>query len=101
MGQLGNGTTDEDWHNTFVKIMDGVDKACAGGGHSLVRRNDGSLWGWGFNGDGQLGIGNLDEQLRPVRIADKVGDFVAGNENSLWITPVGKLKVTGNITSDY
>lgn len=100
VGQLGNGTTDWDWHNTPVKIMDGVDEACAGKDYSLVRRSDGSLWGWGINGFGELGIGNRDEQLRPVRIAAKVGDFVAGNEISLWITPAGELKVTGKITSD-
>ncbi len=81
--------------------MDGVDKACAGYGYSLVRRNDGSLWGWGENGVGQLGIGNRDDQLRPVRIAAKVGDFAAGAGVSLWITPAGELKITGNITGDY
>ena len=80
--------------------MDGVDEACAGSNYSLVRRNDGSLWGWGENNGGQLGIGNLDDQLCPVRIAAKVGDFAAGGLVSLWITPAGELKITGNITGD-
>ena len=96
-GQLGTGTTNRGWQNTPVKIMDGVAEACAGHRHSLVRSNDGSLWGMGDNSDGQLGLGNRDYQLRPVRIADKVGAFAAGEGFSLWITPAGELKVTGYI----
>ncbi|MGM9863582.1 MAG: RCC1 domain-containing protein, partial [Lepagella sp.] len=100
VGQLGIGTIDKDcWYNTPMKIMDGVDEACAGCLYSLVRRNDGSLWGWGCNDGGQLGIGNLNDQLRPVHIADKVGDFAAGYDTSLWITPAGELKITGQITN--
>ena len=79
--------------------MDGVDEACAGHNYSLVRRNDGSLWGWGFNINGELGIGVRNLQLSPVRIAAKVGDFAAGTNASLWITPAGELKITGTI--DY
>ena len=96
-GQLGTGTTNRGWQNTPVKIMSGVAEACAGHDYSLVRRNDGSLWGCGSNSDGQLDIGNRNTQLRPVRIAAKVGDFVAGDGVSPWITPAGELKVTGRI----
>jgi len=31
-------------------------------------REDGSLWAWGWNGRGQLGIGNLEDQASPVRV---------------------------------
>lgn len=35
---------------------------------SLALKSDGTLWSWGFNGDGRLGIGNLNDQKIPVRI---------------------------------
>ncbi|WP_025680177.1 OmpL47-type beta-barrel domain-containing protein [Paenibacillus massiliensis] len=34
----------------------------------LAKTNDGSLWSWGKNNYGQLGIGNTQEQFAPVRI---------------------------------
>jgi alpha-tubulin suppressor-like RCC1 family protein len=31
--------------------------------------DDGSVWAWGNNDRGQLGIGNTDSQLSPVKVA--------------------------------
>lgn len=95
-GQQGDGTTARLCLAPKL-IMDGVAEASAGDSYSFVRRNDGSLWGWGANSGGQLGIGNHNRQLPPVRIAAQVGDFAAGVGVSLWITPAGELKITGDI----
>jgi hypothetical protein len=35
---------------------------------SLAIAKDGSLWMWGDNREGRLGIGNTDNQLRPVKV---------------------------------
>ena len=75
--------------------MTGVRQVSAGSVHILA------VMACGVNSSGQLGIGNRDDQLRPVRIAAKVGDFAAGEGVSLWITPAGELEITGNITGDY
>lgn len=37
-----------------------------GFGHAVL--SDGSLWGWGYNGSGQLGDGTTETHLAPVRI---------------------------------
>jgi len=39
-----------------------VTKFAAGGGFSIVLRNDGTVWGWGRNDFGQLGSGPCDYQ---------------------------------------
>lgn len=100
-GQLGNGTTD--YHGSAadaVKVIDNVSDISAGLNHAMAVRKDGSLWGWGDNSDGVLGLGKrVKSQLTPVRIADKVGDFATDSGVSLWVTPVGELFFTGEI--DY
>ncbi len=39
----------------------------AGVYHSLASKSDGSVWGWGYNNDGQLGDGTESLQYYPVR----------------------------------
>jgi alpha-tubulin suppressor-like RCC1 family protein len=36
--------------------------------HSLARKTDGTIWAWGDNGFGQLGIGNTTQQNSPVQV---------------------------------
>ncbi len=52
-----------------VPGLSGIVAVSAGGLHSLAVRGDGSVWGWGFNGFGQLGDGSAATRLRPVRAA--------------------------------
>lgn len=40
----------------------------AGGSHTMALRNDGTLWSWGANWDGQLGDGTTIERTNPVRV---------------------------------
>ena len=64
-GQLGNGVSET---QSFVPVqvvgpggqgkLTGVVGVAAGGGFSLARRVDGSVWAWGLNAAGELGIGN-------------------------------------------
>lgn len=47
--------------------------AGAAGSHTLSVKADGSLWGWGSNGNGQLGNGNTTDSLPPVQVLDPSG----------------------------
>jgi alpha-tubulin suppressor-like RCC1 family protein len=78
-GQLGNGTTVA--HNHPLKVLDSdssgflariVDIA-AGEHHSLALKNDGTVWAWGDNRFGQLGIGDLTEHWLPVQVKGEDG----------------------------
>ena len=41
----------------------------AGSSHSMAIKQDGSLWGWGYNGYGELGDGTTTQRYVPVPIA--------------------------------
>jgi alpha-tubulin suppressor-like RCC1 family protein len=60
-GQLGDGTSGRpnSQRTTPVASAPGNDwkQVAAGGSHSLALKKDGTLWGWGNNWAGQLGIG--------------------------------------------
>ena len=39
-----------------------------GSAHTVALKSDGTLWAWGHNADGRLGIGSFDDKLIPTRI---------------------------------
>ena len=45
----------------------------AGDWHAIAVRTDGSLWAWGLNTAGQLGLGDTDNRSEPVRIGTRTG----------------------------
>jgi len=65
-----------------------------GGGHVLALRADGSLWGWGNNGNGQVGdatSGNTRLTPVPVSGAATWKSVAAGNSHSLGVRTDGSL----------
>ncbi len=40
----------------------------AGGSYTLAMKEDGTIWVWGENGDGQLGLGNTTDRKTPVQL---------------------------------
>ncbi len=64
----------------------------AGYTHSLFLKNDGSLWGMGYNGDGELGDGTYTTTNRPEQIvAGNVTAIAGGREHSLFLKDDGSL----------
>jgi len=71
-GQLGiGGDTDQNQPaQVTTPAPDGWASVSAGGGsvHTCATRTGGTLWCWGFNAWGQLGIGSEANQDRPVQV---------------------------------
>jgi len=85
-----------------AKIMDDVSAVYSGGWSdkkfgdawsTFVIKTDKSLWGWGYNREGQLGDGTKINREFPVKIADDVASFhyrdtstcIIKTDRSLWI----------------
>ena len=69
-GQLGDGTTTSRPLPQQVALPGSVQATLAApsGVHVFARKTDGSLFGWGFNGSGQIGDGTLLNRTTPVSV---------------------------------
>ena len=67
-GQLGDGTYTDRSAPVAVTMPAGVRfvQVSAGNAYSLALAADGTLYGWGRNGNGQLGDGTTSQRLTPV-----------------------------------
>ncbi len=80
-GQLGNGPTSTDQASPVRESTNATDWSDVGAGvqHVCARKTTGSLWCWGRNDRGQLGIGNLNNQDNPTNtFAVNVNETSAG-----------------------
>lgn len=81
-----------------------------GGYHALAIKNNGTLWAWGKNTDGQLGIGNTTDHFTPVQVgsdsdwqmisAGKWHSLAVKNDGSLWAWGWNLSGQLGNGTYD-
>ena len=68
-GQLGNGTTGGQADRPQkVPGLSGVAQIAAGYNNVIALKYDGTVWAWGYNNGGQLGLGNLMDRSTPTRI---------------------------------
>jgi N-acetylneuraminic acid mutarotase len=69
----------------------------AGGGHSLAIRQNGTLWAWGSNSNGQLGNGNFTTLTTPVQIGTVTiwSSISAGTTFSMGLRTDGSLWTWG------
>ena len=74
-------------------------KVFAGTEFSLALRSDGTLWAWGFNGNGQLGIGSTNpmDTTSPVRVGidNDWSDIAAGAFHAIALKKNGTLWAWG------
>lgn len=74
----------------------GVESCC----HSAVIKNDGSLWMWGSNVGGQLGIGTTEDSYVPVEVMKDVKVVSLGYYNSAAIKMDDSLWMWGDCNDD-
>jgi len=67
---LGNGTFDDNVTPGQVPGIDHVTSTACGANHTLVLKNDGTVWAWGQNNHGQLGDGTTIERDFPFQVTD-------------------------------
>ncbi len=102
--QLGLGNNRENRFG-FIKVPGFVDAvaAAAGSGHTVVLKRDGTVWGTGWNGSGQLGLKDKDHgginsvtEFTPLPGITGGRQLLAGSEYTMVLRTDGTLWGTGS-----
>lgn len=97
-GQLGNGGNNDHWWRIDLRSPTTAWVTMASGyGHTLALRDNGTLWGWGYNLAGQLGDGTLTNHTAPTQIgtANNWVSVATGYSHTLALRADGSLWATG------
>ncbi|MFI0434724.1 MAG: hypothetical protein ACH350_03215 [Parachlamydiaceae bacterium] len=98
-GQLGNGNNTN--FNYPVQVIGGlkdVTSISAGSYHSMALKKDGTVWTWGLNNKGQLGIGSTSNANTPTQIVNfqNIIAIAGGGEFSLALDKDGNVWAWGD-----
>ncbi|QJD82622.1 stalk domain-containing protein [Cohnella herbarum] len=109
-GQLGNGVQNDNisLEPIQVKGLSGIKAISAGSTHGLAIDEEGKVWAWGGNDQGQLGIDSRNNALLPVKVeglppivaldAGQFGSIALDNGGVIWSW--GIKKYTANATDE-
>ncbi len=68
-GQLGLGnTSDRNIPTQVISLANGISHVAAGASHTCAIDNISTLWCWGSNGNGQLGLGDTSDRNTPTKV---------------------------------
>ncbi|MFE7778191.1 RCC1 domain-containing protein [Streptomyces sp. NPDC057445] len=101
-GQLGNGITAPGTDGPVslpvaVQSLAGVKDVAAGCYHAVALREDGTVWTWGANSQGQLGIGSTIDQNTPKKVQglEDIVAVSAGCYHGVALSAAGTVKTWG------
>ncbi len=97
-GQLGIGTGGSPSATPVqVQGISAVQAISAGRDHCLALKSDGSVWAWGLNAHGELGIGNTSSKSEPMLVngMSEVQAISAGSWHSLAVKSDGAVWAWG------
>ncbi len=99
-GQLGDAGRSGDQSAVPVRagVLSGVVAVSAGGAHVLALMSDGTVWAWGANGQGQLGLGHTRAVSTPTQVPGQTGITMvrAGYAHSLALKTDGSVWAWGD-----
>jgi len=98
-GQLGNGSTTDSSSPVEVKGFGDVPlQIVAGEIHTCVLAQNGIVWCWGDNSEGQLGDGTTVQHTTPVAVPGLSGvvSIAAGGYNTCALTAANELRCWGS-----
>lgn len=98
-GQLGNDLTDDAFTPVLVLNLTGTAlQAAAGAKHSCARLDNGEVWCWGDNSDGQLGNSTFKGSRVPVRVTgiSTAAAITSGGNHSCALLNDGTVWCWGN-----
>ena len=93
-GQTGTGLPlDNIVKPTALTGLSGIIAIASGLSHGLALQSDGTVWSWGYNYSGQLGIETINDSFTPVRVTgiNSVTAIAAGYCHSLAIKSDGTV----------
>ena len=97
-GQLGDGTNTTQ-PNVPTQIGSDADWAVITAGmlHTLALKSDGTLWAWGFNYSGELGLGDNADRFIPTQVGTDTDwtSIAPGTNHSLALKSDGTLWACG------
>ncbi|KAL7644766.1 UNVERIFIED_CONTAM: hypothetical protein RMT77_004579 [Armadillidium vulgare] len=100
-GQLGLGSRKSVSKPSCIKALkpQRVIQIACGRAHTLAATDIGSVFAWGNNGDGQLGVGNFEDKNSPVEILKLPKpplQLAAGSAHSMLLTDNGQIYAWGS-----
>jgi len=108
-GQLADGTTNDRPTPRRIEpagVWEQVSasrnaETATGEGHFLAIRENGTLWAWGENASGQLGLGDTEDRQTPTQVTGSADwiDVAAGGAFSMALNADGRVFVWGDNSS--
>lgn len=97
-GQVGLGFTNARRNSVSLVVgLSGVIAVSAGSNHTLALKGDGTVWAWGSNSVGQLGVGDTTDRSSPVQVSGipVVSGICSTQRSSYFLTPEGWVYACG------